>query len=147
MRTIRCLSVRLIEPRGTTSWRVTVLEVEVVVPRNITRLFRTLDLFVVLVDNDFLNHLAAERIDRMRDVRIQLRATICILRSACITETLAALIAILCTQVVLHTAAWAMRGQFAARHRNKRAVRTINNFQIAYNETVVKRNRAKCFQT
>src|SRR4051794_17435680 len=85
----------LVEPRRTHAWRIGVFEFKVVVARHVTRLLRALDLFKEFIDDNFLNHLAAQRVDGMRDISVQLRAPVRILRSAGIRESLATLVAVL----------------------------------------------------
>src|SRR5262245_54542794 len=52
------------------------VQIHVVVTRDVTVLLGTNDLFVKLLDDPLLNHLAASRVDRMRDVGVEFGTTI-----------------------------------------------------------------------
>ncbi len=61
---------------------IAVLEIEVVVSRDIAGLFGSLDFLVKLAYHNFLNHFAALGIDRVGDIGIELGAAVGVFRSA-----------------------------------------------------------------
>ena len=58
------------------------IHVEIVVARDIIRLLGAFDFFEEFLDDDFLNHFAAGRVDRMCDVGEELRAAVGVERHA-----------------------------------------------------------------
>jgi len=121
--------------------------VKFVVPRDIARLLGPLDLLGKLPNDMLLDHLSAGRVDRVGDVGVELRAAIGLPNRLVRVNLFATLIAKVGTQVVLHPTAGAMRGELSARHGDKRAARSFNDFKIAGHKAVVESNRAKRFQT
>lgn len=122
---------------------VQVVDVDVVVPRYITGLLRAVEFVVKLVDDVLLNHLAALGINRVGDVGIELGPAVGIEWHAILRQASPALVAILGTQVIFHSAPRAVGRQLAARHGDEGAVRAVDDFQIAHHEAVIKGDRAK----
>src|SRR5262245_66056655 len=48
--------------------------------------------------------------------------------------------------MILHAALRTVCGQLAARHRDERPVRTVDDLQVTHDKAVVKRDRAERFQ-
>src|SRR6185436_12036800 len=80
MTLIRRVLMWLIKARWTRARRVAVLEIKIIIARDVTRLLRALDLFEVFADDDILNHLATKRVDRVRNIGVQLSPPINIFR-------------------------------------------------------------------
>jgi len=62
-------------------------------------------------------------------------------------EPPAALVAEIRPCVIFYLAFGTMNGQFSAGHCDKETMDTVNNFQVPNNETVVKRQRTKRFES
>lgn len=147
MRLLDRVCMRLVEPGRTGSRCVCVFEIKVVVPGNIAGLFSALDFLVILLDDDVLDHLPAFRVDGMSDIGVQLGTTVRILRSSSIRQSLAALVAVLCPQMIFHATTGAVSGQLSAWHRDEGTIRSIDDFQIAHDKAIIESNRTKSFQT
>jgi hypothetical protein len=94
-------------------------------------------------NNPGLNHLAATRVDRMCDISVKLCSATLIVFDVIIPQPATAVVAIVSPQVVLRSTLVAVRRQFPTWHRHKRSVITFDYFQIANNETIIKRNATK----
>src|SRR4029077_7634683 len=97
-------------------------------------------------DNLALDVFAARRIDRMRDVRVQLGPAVGAAQRPILVELGAAIIAMARSQVILATAGGAAIGELAARHRHERALGAFDDLQIADDEAIVKRDRAEVLE-
>ncbi len=76
-------------------------------------------------------------------IRIQLIRYIFLFVIATIADARATVIAVVAADVILVSTALAAIGQLSARHGNKGTVAAFNDFQVANDKAVVKRNRAE----
>lgn len=134
---------RGLAPCGCRVPRLIVVGIKIVVSRHIIRLLRAKNFRVVFFDHPMLNHLATLRIYRMCDVGVELSAPVGIERHAVGRQGCPALVTVLRAQVIFRAATGAMARQLAARHRNERAIGSIDDLEIAHDEAVVERDRAK----
>lgn len=123
-----------------------VIDVEVVVSRNVSGQLRAFDLFVVFVDDARLNHLATERVDGVSNVGVEFSSAVGILNKAAFFEPLTALIAVIGAKMVLHSALAAVRSELPAGHGDEGTACAVDNFQVANHETIIEGNRAERFQ-
>ena len=101
------------------------------------------DLFFERIDHPLLDHLATVRIDRVRDVCIELRPAVVVLGRPIFFEHRAALVAVLGAKMILRTATRAAVGQLAAGHGHERTFGTLNDLQVADDEARIERDRTK----
>src|SRR5262249_17566888 len=100
-----------------------------------------------LTDDALLNHFAARAIDRMSDVGIELGAAVFVQRSAIGIETVTTIIAVVRAKMVLCPALWTVGSELAAGHGDERAAGAFDDFQVADDKTIVKRDRAERLQS
>jgi len=82
----------------------------------------------------------------MGDVGIELGSALVVGGHPTRIERGATLVAMLRAEVVFCGTLGAVRGQLATRHRHKGSAGSLDDFQVADDETVVKRDRAKGFE-
>ncbi len=120
--------------------------VVVVVGAGVARLLSAFLLHLERLDDGILDDLATSAVDRVGNVSMQLHAPVGIASSAILVELGAALIAEPCPQVVLAAARTAPIGELAARHGHEGTFGSLNDFQIADDESVIERHRAEGLQ-
>ena len=126
---------------------IAVIHIEIVVTRHVVRLLGPLQFVLVFANDHVLNHLAARRVDGVRNVGVKFRATIGVQRHTIGRKSIAALIAELRTEVVLHAAARAMRRELATRHGDEGAAGPLDDFQIPHDKAIVERDGAERLQS
>ena len=92
---------------------VDIVVVIIIILRHVARLLRAVELGAKLRNHAALNHLAAGRINRVRDIRIELGSPFLIANGAIFLQPSAALIAEAGLEVILAAATAAMAGQLA----------------------------------
>ena len=112
--------------------------IEVVVSRDVAGKLRPLEFGMEFANHAVLNHLAAARVDRVRDIGIELGPAVLVLDGPIFLEPQSALVAKAGLEVVFTAALRAMGGQFAARHGHKRAIRSFDDLQIPNDKAIVK---------
>ena len=120
-----------------------IVGVEVVVGADVAGLLGPLALVLVRLDHRRLDHLAAGRVDRVGDVRVQLGPAVGVAHRPVLVELVAATVAEPRPQVVLAAALAAPVGQLPARHGHERPLGALDDLQVAHDEGVVERDRAE----
>ncbi len=90
-----------------------------------------------------LNLLAGRRVDRVRDIGVELGAAVGVAHRPVFVELAAARVAEPRPEVVLAPALVAPVGEFPTRHRHEDALRPLDDFQIPDDEGVVEGDRAE----
>src|SRR5947207_1305017 len=108
-----------------------VVAVVVVVGADVAGLLGAFLLGVESLQDGALNDLAARRVDRVSDVGVKLDAAVGVSGGAILVELAATLVAVASPEVILAAAARAAVGQLAAGHGDERALRPLDDFQIA----------------
>src|SRR5204863_4426804 len=98
------------------------------------------------LDHRTLDHLAAGRVDRVGDVRVQLGPAVGVTHRPVLVELVAATVAEPRPQVVLAAALAAPVGQLPARHGHERPLGALDDLQVAHDESIVERDRAEGLQ-
>lgn len=115
-----------------------VLDVLLVVPGDITRLFGPLKLQLVLLQNPLLDQVSAGLVDRMGDVRIELvGGSFDIVHVLGPSQPPTALVAVVAAHVVFRAAAAAPGRHFAAGHGDKGPVGPFDDLQVPDHKGVV----------
>ena len=129
--------------RSRRSGRADGLGLEIVVAGYVARQLRAGLLFLERPDHPLLDHLAAQRVDRMGDVGIEFGAALLVLGRAALFQPPAALVAVARAKMILAAALRTMGGQLAAGHGHERARGAFDDLQIADHKGVVERDRTK----
>ena len=98
-------------------------------------------------NNPVLDHLPAGGIDRMRDVGIQLGTAIVVLGGLLLLQTRATLVAKSGAKMVLAAALRTVSGQLSTWHRHEGPCGALDDLQVAHDERIVERDRAKCLES
>ena len=111
--------------------------------RHIAGLAASFDFFVIGNEDFSLESFAHIRIDGMRDIGMQLGAPVAVAAHTMLVEACAAAVAVAGTEMVLLVTATAMIAEFSRRHGEKDPVIALDEFDVANNERVIERDRAK----
>jgi hypothetical protein len=116
---------------------------EVIERADVAGLLGKLKLTLVCIDDDVIDHEAAMRVDRMRDVGVQFGAPLEIAQSALWVELSSAVIAEMRPQMVFVAAVSAAVGKLTTGHGNEDALAALDDLEVADDKRVVDRDRAE----
>ena len=117
-----------------------------VVPRNVAWHLGTFELIGVGGQDGRLDLLATHRVDRMGDVGVELGPPVGVTQGTVLVEPATALVAESAAKVVLRPTVVAAIRQLSRRHRHEESLGAFDDFQVADDEHVVKRDTAKGLQ-
>ena len=120
--------------------------VKVVVSADVARLLSQNEFLFVGEKNGALNFVSTFRVDRVGDVSIELGSSGLVASGFKEIQRRAALIAERGAQRVFPLAAWTAHHDLSAGHGDKRTGGTVDELQVANDETVIERYTAKCLQ-
>jgi hypothetical protein len=98
------------------------------------------------LNNGFLNTFAAQSIDGVGDVGVQFHSAVLVLSGAIFGQLGSAVITKLGPKMIFSAAFAAMVAHFAGRHGDEKPSCALDDFDVADNEFIVERHRAKSLE-
>ena len=120
--------------------------VKVVVSADVAGLLSQNEFLFVGEKNRALNFVSTFRINRVGDVRIEFGSSGLVANRFKVIQRRTALIAERGAKRIFSLTAWTAHHDFAAGHGDKRSGGTVDELQVANDETVIERYAAECFK-